>query len=233
MKLTVLTAIAGIAIAAAVSSPAIDEPETFVYSVPLKSYQGQSSMEFWSELANEANFMQEQIELGRTIEQCKEDCNTAKEENRDFNRGRCRQNCENMDPNDRSGSCRDCYSNYGEGNRRDRCLESCDAGNARRCEDASNCDECRSYCRSGERSSCYRDVDPRDRCERDSDRRPGQRCGGQREPRCRGSNREVVCCPNDPRNGRSYSYRCLNRGQSCPRYALEGADQLDFLMDHS
>lgn len=51
MKLTVLTALAGIAIAAANSSPAIDEPETFVYSVPLKSYQGQSAMEFWSELA--------------------------------------------------------------------------------------------------------------------------------------------------------------------------------------
>ena len=182
---------------------------------------------------NEANFMQEQIKLGRTIEQCKDDCNTAKEENKDFNRGRCRQNCENMDPNDRSGSCRDCYSNYGEGNRRDRCLESCDAGNSRRCEDASSCDQCRSYCRSGERSSCYRDVDPRDRCDRNPDRRPGQGCGGQREPRCRGSNREVVCCPNDPRDGRSYSYQCLKRGQSCPRYALEGAHQLDFLMDHS
>ena len=43
--------VTGIAIAAAVSSPAIDEPETFVYSVPPKSYQGQSATEFWSELA--------------------------------------------------------------------------------------------------------------------------------------------------------------------------------------
>ena len=173
--------------------------------------------------------MQEQIKLGRTIEQCKEDCNIAKEENKDFNRGRCRQNCANMNPNDRSGSCRDCYTNYGEGNRRARCLESCDAGNERRCEEASTCEECRSYCRSGERSSCFRDVDPRGRC----DRRPGQRCGGQRKPKCGGSKREAVCCPNDPRDGRGFSYQCLRRGRQCPRYALEGAEQLDFLMDHS
>merc|ERR1719301_330898 len=176
MKLTILTSLAGIAIAAAVSSPSIDESETLVYSVPPKSYQGQSAIEFWGELTNEANFMQEQIKLGRTIEQCK----------KDFNRGRCRQNCANMNPNDRSGSCRDCYTNYGEGNRRTRCLESCDAGNERRCEEASTCEECRSYCRSGERSSCFRDVDPRGRC----DRRPGQRCGGQRKPKCGGSKRE-------------------------------------------
>ena len=50
MKLTILTSLAGLAIAAAVSSPAIDEPDTLVYSVPPKSYQGQSAMEFWSEL---------------------------------------------------------------------------------------------------------------------------------------------------------------------------------------
>ncbi|EJK65655.1 hypothetical protein THAOC_13461, partial [Thalassiosira oceanica] len=50
MKLTILTSLAGLAIAAAASSPAIDEQETFVYSVPPKSYQGQSAMEFWSEL---------------------------------------------------------------------------------------------------------------------------------------------------------------------------------------
>ncbi|EJK46494.1 hypothetical protein THAOC_34835 [Thalassiosira oceanica] len=50
MKLTILTSIAGLAIAAAASSLAIDEQETFVYSVPPKSYQGQSAMEFWSEL---------------------------------------------------------------------------------------------------------------------------------------------------------------------------------------
>ena len=50
MKLTILTSLAGIAIAAAVSSPSIDESETLVYSVPPKSYQGQSAIEFWGEL---------------------------------------------------------------------------------------------------------------------------------------------------------------------------------------
>merc|ERR1719396_326037 len=142
MKLTIFASLAGLAITAAASSPAIDEQETLVYSVPPKSYQGQSAMEYWSELANEASFMQEQIKLGRTIEQCREDCNTAKEEDEDFNRGRCQQNCDNMNPNDRSGSCQDCYTNYGEGSRRKRCLRACDAGNAQRCEDATNCDQC-------------------------------------------------------------------------------------------
>jgi len=51
MKLAILTSLAGLAVAAAVSSPAIDEPDTFVYSVPPKSYQGQDAMEFWSELS--------------------------------------------------------------------------------------------------------------------------------------------------------------------------------------
>jgi len=247
MKLTILTSLAGLAIAAAVSSPAIDEPETLVYSVPPKSYQGQSAMEFWSELTNEASFMQEQIKLGRTVEQCKDDCNAAKKDNQDFNRDRCRQNCDNMDPNDRSGSCRDCYSNYGEGNRRDRCLESCDAGNSQRCEDTSKkcasdfdksitqcCDDCRSYCQSDERDSCFRDVDSRHGCRGSTGpRRPGQGCGGQQKPRCQSGNREVVCCPNDPRNGKSYSYKCLRSGASCPRYALEDVDQLDFMIEHS
>ena len=196
---------------------------------------------------NEASFMQEQIKLGRTVEQCKDDCNAAKKDKQDFNRGRCRQNCENMDPNDRSGSCRDCYSNYGEGNRRDRCLESCDAGNSQRCEDTSKkcasdfdksisqcCDDCRSYCQSDERDSCFRKVDSRHGCRGSTGpRRPGQECGGQQKPRCQSGNREVVCCPNDPRNGKSYSYKCLRSGASCPRYALEDVDQLDFMIEHS
>jgi len=217
MKLTIFASLAGLAIAAAASSPAIDEQETLVYSVPPKSYQGQSAMEFWSELTDEASFMQEQIKLGRTIEQCREDCNTAKEKGRDINRGRCQQNCDNMNPNDRSrpGSCSDCYTNYGEGSRRRRCLKACDAGNVQRCDEASTCDQCRSYCSGSERSSCLSDLG----CNRNPDRRPGRRCDGQREPRCRGS-REVVCCPNDPRNGRSFSYQCLRSSEPCPRFAL-------------
>jgi len=109
--------------------------------------------------------MQEEIRLGRTEEECIEDCDITKEQNSDFNRSRCQRDCESLDNSGRSGSCRDC-NQFNEGsNSYERCWESCETGNAQRCLDARTCDDCEAYCAKGsERDSCYRDVDPNRRC---------------------------------------------------------------------
>ena len=114
--------------------------------------------------------MQEEIRLGRTEEECIEDCDITAQQNSDFNRSRCQRDCESLDNSGRSGSCRDC-NQFNEGsNSYERCWESCETGNAQRCKDARTCNDCNTYCaRGSERDSCYRDVDRRNRCRRSSE----------------------------------------------------------------
>jgi len=107
-----------------------------VYSPP-QPKGGQDIMSLWMQLEAEAVFMQNEIALKRTVEECKEDCNIQKEENdkkcdnddddcEKFNRGRCQKNCEQLDDN---GDLDD----DGSGNR-----------NARD-DDANTCDQCCSF----------------------------------------------------------------------------------------
>mmetsp|Transcript_36013 Transcript_36013/g.85848 ORF Transcript_36013/g.85848 Transcript_36013/m.85848 type:complete len:292 (+) Transcript_36013:150-1025(+) len=100
-----------------------------VYSPPAPE-QGQELMNLWVSIANEAKFMQQEITLGRSEAQCKEDCNTEKKaSNGDFNRGRCQKNCEQIadNGNDRSGSS-GCGTFKNGGRRSDRCKDANDAG---------------------------------------------------------------------------------------------------------
>lgn len=166
MKYTLLTAFAGLASASAAlrgSTSADVSSDTIVYASPTRSHEGQSTKELWDELAAEAAFMQKMVELGRSEEECKEDCNTAKDANPDFNRGRCQTDCESIDDDNRSpeGSCRECYNQFSSGSSAlDRCLESCEAGNDQRCEDADTCNDCDTYCSSkSQREACYEDVE--------------------------------------------------------------------------
>lgn len=74
--------------------------------------------------------MQQEITLGRSEAQCKEDCNTEKAaSNGNFNRGRCQKNCEQIadNGNDRSGSS-GCGTFKNGGRRSDRCKDANDAG---------------------------------------------------------------------------------------------------------
>ena len=79
--------------------------------------------------------MQEQIHLGRSTAQCKRECNERAQKNSNFNKGRCRQNCDQIRDkgNNNSGnrnSCDDCRRSFERGTRRyDRCMEAC--GSAR------------------------------------------------------------------------------------------------------
>ena len=72
--------------------------------------------------------MQQEIVLGRTLEECYDDCETAKDNDEDFNRGRCRKNCEQMDDQgntNRGGDC-GCRESFPTGgNRYDRCMTAC------------------------------------------------------------------------------------------------------------
>ena len=82
-------------------------------------------------LQAEAVFMQNEIALKRTVEECKEDCNIQNEEasknDEKFNRGRCQKNCDQLDDNG------DLDDDGGSGNR-----------NARD-DDANTCDQCCSF----------------------------------------------------------------------------------------
>lgn len=100
-----------------------------VYSPPAPE-QGQELMDLWVSIANEAKFMQQEITLGRSEEQCKADCNEEKKQtNGNFNRGRCQKNCGQIadNGNDRSGSS-GCGTFKNGGRRSDRCKDADDAG---------------------------------------------------------------------------------------------------------
>ena len=139
-----------------------------------------------------ASFMQEEIRLGRTEEECIEDCDITKDQIPDFNRARCQNDCESLDNNGRAGSCRDCNQFKEGSNSYERCWLSCETGNAQRCEEANDCDECDAYCKGGDRSVCYRDVDPNRRCgsgERITRRDIREACGEVKN--CNGCKKQV------------------------------------------
>jgi len=133
-------------------------PATAVWSPPAPE-QGQELMSLWVSIANEAAFMQEEIRLGRTEAQCKEDCNTRKEKDDDINRGRCQKNCEQIeDKNGFSGNSKSrnssdsgCREFTNGGRRSDRCNDANDAG--KKNDDDDNDDDKKKSKRSGNRGS--------------------------------------------------------------------------------
>lgn len=117
----------------------------------------------WDELAAEAVFMQNQIALGKTYEQCVDDCNNAE----DINRARCRRNCEQADDNgdtsnNRNNNCGHCNFPSG-GRRQERCMDACRQGQINdidRCLDAETCFDCREDCGTGiALDECLWDLD--------------------------------------------------------------------------
>lgn len=118
-----------------------------VYAPP-QPKDGQDLVSLWKEASAEAVFMQNEITLKRTVEQCKEDCNLAKEAGEDINRARCQRNCEQLDDqgvlndddddtdrNNRNGrsqarACDQCcaFGDTGDipGRRQERCLQGAD-----------------------------------------------------------------------------------------------------------
>lgn len=136
-------------------------PATAVWSPPAPA-QGQELMSLWVSIANEAAFMQEEIRLGRTEAQCKEDCNTAKEDGENINRGRCQKNCEQIadkggfsgNKNSRSSSDSGCREFSSGGRRSDRCKDANDAGKrADGDDDDDDDDDKKKSKRSGNRGS--------------------------------------------------------------------------------
>ena len=75
--------------------------------------------------------MQEMITLGRSTGQCKWECNERGENNPNFNRARCRRNCDQIRDKGNNNwrnrdSCDDCRESFTRGSRSyDRCMEAC------------------------------------------------------------------------------------------------------------
>jgi len=118
-----VVAASAVSFATAVWSPPAPEP-------------GQELMDLWVSLQNEAAFMQQEIALGRSERQCKDDCNTEKEVKKNFNRGRCQKNCGQIadkggfsgDKDDRRPGRSGC-DEFSRGSRREqRCKEANKAG---------------------------------------------------------------------------------------------------------
>ena len=105
--------------------------------------------------------MQNEIALKRSLEECNEDCNLAKEEadedDEDFNRGRCQKNCKQLDDDgalsddDGSGN-RNNRSNSDQDDACDACCDFPDNGNEagnrqERCLIGADCDD--DWCTDG------------------------------------------------------------------------------------
>eukprot|EP00571_Detonula_confervacea_P014197 CAMPEP_0172297108 /NCGR_PEP_ID=MMETSP1058-20130122/251_1 /TAXON_ID=83371 /ORGANISM="Detonula confervacea, Strain CCMP 353" /LENGTH=242 /DNA_ID=CAMNT_0013006217 /DNA_START=116 /DNA_END=844 /DNA_ORIENTATION=+ len=152
MKLFLLTVFFGATAVSATEYATLRGSSTVEYAPPAPVDYDLATL--WDELAAEATFMKIQVSEGRTTEQCKEDCYGTKDPN--INRGRCAKNCDQIadkggDSNTRTLSCNDC-NEFGEGNRRDRCMVTCKQGQERKvedCLDAMNCLECRDVCGTG------------------------------------------------------------------------------------
>lgn len=118
-----------------------------VYAPP-QPKDGQDLMSLWKQVEAEAVFMQNEIALKRSLDECNEDCNLEKEADSNFNRGRCQKNCKQLDDDgvlnddDNSGdrsnrngrdqdeACDECcaFGDDGDtpGRRQERCLASAD-----------------------------------------------------------------------------------------------------------
>ena len=81
--------------------------------------------------------MQEEIAAGRTTGECKSDCNSKGRDNPNFNKARCRQNCDQIrdagnNRNNDGRPCSDCDESFPDGGRRwERCKASCIPGAVR------------------------------------------------------------------------------------------------------
>jgi len=118
-----------------------------VYAPP-QPKDGQDLMSLWKQVEAEAVFMQNEIALKRSLDECNEDCNLQKDEDSDFNRGRCQKNCKQLDDDgvlnddensgdrdnrsgrDQDDACDQCcaFGDNGDtpGRRQERCLSSAD-----------------------------------------------------------------------------------------------------------
>jgi len=152
-----------------------------VYAPP-QPKDGQDLMSLWKQVEAEAVFMQNEIALKRSLDECNEDCNLEKEKDDSFNRGRCQKNCKQLDEdgvlNDDDGSGnRDDRSGRDQEDACDQCCAFSDNGNnpgrrQERCLAGADCDK--DYCvdwngggnRSGRRGAeafykgmCGNDID--------------------------------------------------------------------------
>lgn len=127
-----------------------------VYAPP-QPKDGQDLMSLWKQVEAEAVFMQNEIALKRSLAECEEDCNLAKEEadkkDEDFNRGRCQKNCKQLDDdgalsNDDGSGNRDNRSGSDQDDACDACCDFPEDGNRQeRCLIGADCDD--DWCTSG------------------------------------------------------------------------------------